>query len=88
MAISGKIRLRKSTIAGNLAALNTELTHRGPPLLYPPNYHDAKKAGMELSFSDKKKSLAEHEKGVWEQEKEFDPKEFFCRLTAIFNMHC
>ena len=86
-AISGKIQLGKLTIAGNLAALSTELTHRGLPLLYSSDYNDTKKAGLELNFTDKKKALVEHEKGVRGQEKEFDPKEFFRRSPAIFNMH-
>jgi hypothetical protein len=70
-----------------LEALNTELTHRGLSLLYPQDYHDPKKAGTELTFTDKKKSLVVHEKGVRGHEKEFDPKEFYRRSPAIFTMH-
>jgi hypothetical protein len=59
LTISGKIRLGQLTIGGNLVALNTELTqHQGLSLLYPQDYHDTKKAGEELNFTDKKKALA------------------------------
>ena len=78
----GSLRLRETWQLSITNSL-TEACH----ILYPPDYHDTKKAGMELNFTDKKKALAEHEKGVRGQEKEFDRKEFFCRSPAIFNMH-